>query len=70
MNPDIDDEEDAPRKVQQIKPKSGCIHCRGTGEITDWVPYGSTTVPMRSFCSCVEEQIEDDDVEVEIVTAK
>jgi len=65
-----EDNEDAPRKVQQITPKSGCKECRGTGLITDWVPYGSTSVPMRSLCNCVEEQIEDDDVEVEIVHHK
>jgi hypothetical protein len=51
----------------KIKPKKDCKSCHGSGEVTDFVPYGSTMAGMDSFCDCVEEQIpEDFDGEIEI----
>lgn len=51
----------------KIKPDPDCEYCHGTGEVLDWVDYGSTVVSMPSLCSCVEEQIpEDFDGEIEL----
>ncbi len=55
-----------PRKVQHITPKSDCPDCFGTGEVYDTVPYGSTTAQLPSFCSCVEEQADEDTDEIMI----
>jgi len=54
-------------KVVLVQPDPECSMCRGTGEVCDWVDYGSTVVPLRSACECVERQVEDDDAEIEIV---
>lgn len=43
--------------MMKIKPDLNCEFCHGTGEITDWVDYGSTVAPLTSYCSCVEDQI-------------
>jgi hypothetical protein len=32
-----------------------CIYCHGQGYVTDWVDYGSTTVPMNTGCECIAE---------------
>jgi hypothetical protein len=54
----------------RIKPSLTCKACLGTGEVNDWVDYGSTTVPMPSVCDCVLEQIpegrEDEEVEIDL----
>lgn len=50
-----------PQPQPQPEPKQSnlypCPKCNGTGEhtCTDWVPYGSTNVPMDSseYCSCI-----------------
>jgi RecJ-like exonuclease len=44
------------------EPNPNCRYCHGTGIVTDWVPYGSTNVPMDSDCDCMYE----DDVECPI----
>jgi hypothetical protein len=53
----------------QITPVSGCRHCGGSGEIADYVPYGSANILMPSTCDCVTEQVPEDmeDAEIEIV---
>jgi hypothetical protein len=43
--------------IYKIKPKPGCKYCNGSGEVVDWVDYGSTQVPLTSLCSCIEEQL-------------
>lgn len=43
-----------PRK---IKPNPACTQCKGSGEIVDWVDYGSTVISMPSICDCVYEQL-------------
>ena len=53
--------------MTKYMPNESCSMCRGTGEVVDWVPYGSTNVPMYSVCECVERQVEDEDDDVEIV---
>jgi len=35
--------------------------CSGTGEVIDYVPYGSEEIPMASVCNCVLDQIADFD---------
>lgn len=32
-----------------------CPSCHGQGYVTDWVDYGSTTVPMNTTCECMPE---------------
>jgi len=59
--------EDFSDKVEFITPEQDCPFCHGTGEVNDWVDYGSTKVPMPSLCGCVEEQMEDPESAVEIV---
>lgn len=51
----------------QITPVVGCPHCHGRGVIVDWVDWGSTRVPLKSLCSCVEDQV-DGDAEIELVS--
>jgi hypothetical protein len=29
-----------------------CKSCQDTGIVIDWVDYGSTSVPMESYCEC------------------
>lgn len=41
----------------RITPKPGCPYCYSTGEVTDWVDYGSTQVALRSACECVTDQL-------------
>lgn len=43
--------------IYKIIPVAGCKDCHGTGEVADWVDYGSTTVPMYSTCWCVDDQL-------------
>ncbi len=45
----------------RIKPNRRCRVCSGTGEVIDYVPYGSEEVPMTSVCNCVLDQIADSD---------
>jgi len=44
----------------KIKPDPNCAMCKGTGEVFDWVDYGSTQVKLPSLCDCVQDQIPDD----------
>jgi len=53
-------------KMQTIKPDPNCPECHGTGEVYDWVDYGSTRVSMPSFCSCVENQTDEDAHAIEL----
>jgi hypothetical protein len=32
-----------------------CPYCHGLGYVTDWVPYGSTNVPMNTGCECLPD---------------
>lgn len=32
-----------------------CKFCHGEGFVTDWVDYGSTTVPMQTACECMPD---------------
>ena len=41
----------------RISPEPNCKYCHGTGEITDWVPYGDTDAAMTTTCDCVLEQV-------------
>jgi DnaJ-class molecular chaperone len=52
------------------EPKENCKHCHGTGIVTDWVPYGSTNVPMDSDCDCMYEDEPEPDEPKEDVYAK
>jgi hypothetical protein len=56
--------------ILKIKPSLTCKACLGTGEVNDFVDYGSTTVPMPSLCDCVLEQVpegrEDEEVEIDL----
>ncbi len=40
-----------------------CEYCHGSGEITDYVPYGDTWVTMVQACECQDELEEDEDAE-------
>ena len=40
-------------KQPPMNPDPQCPFCDGTGVVTDWVPYGDTSVPMVSECECV-----------------
>lgn len=51
-------------KAQVIKPVQSCPHCRGEGQVYDSVPWGATTTLMPSFCTCVEEQCDEDTDEI------
>lgn len=44
----------------KVKPDPNCKYCHGSGEVLDWVDYGSTTISMPSLCNCVEIQIHED----------
>lgn len=63
-----DDMRDAERNPH-ANPK--CPYCHGSGTVTDWVDYGSTTVPMESPCDCVLDgeaaDVDDDDGTVTMV---
>jgi hypothetical protein len=54
----------------KIKPDPNCEACLGTGEVSDSVDYGSTTVSMPSVCDCVLEQVpegrEDEEIELDL----
>lgn len=43
-----------------VEAKENCHYCGGSGFVTDWVPYGSTNVPMETECGCVEDNLPDD----------
>ena len=49
--------------MNEPKPNPDCSYCHGTGIVTDYVPYGSTNVPMDTECECV---VYDDDIECPI----
>jgi len=53
--------------IEQIAPDPNCGVCGGSGEVVDWVPYGSTNVPMYSLCECVEEQAVHEDSTIELI---
>jgi len=53
--------------IETITPRKDCRYCHGTGQVNDWVDYGSTTVSMPSICDCVTEQAEYEDSVIEIV---
>lgn len=55
--------------ILKIAPRPDCKLCHGEGIVTDRVDYGSTTAPMDSYCSCVEEQVSVgfEDAEIEII---
>ncbi len=39
-----------------------CKYCGGSGEVTDYVPYGDTWVAMTQACDCqLEEEDETDE---------
>jgi hypothetical protein len=40
------------REPTEGEPDPNCEFCHGTGVVYDWVPYGSTNVPMPSACEC------------------
>ncbi len=56
----------------KIVPDVKCKYCYGTGEVTDWVDYGSASVPMYTTCECVDIQLPEefdcvqDEVELEL----
>lgn len=55
-----------------VEASINCKFCRGSGLVTDYVPYGSISVPMRSTCECFEVNLPeefDDEVDevVEVV---
>lgn len=52
----------------QIVPVIGCSLCHGRGVIVDWVDYGSTQVPLESLCSCVTDQVDDENAVIELVS--
>ena len=56
-------------KTQFITPNPDCPDCFGTGEVTDIVPYGSTTANLISWCECVEKQADEDTDEIVIEEA-
>lgn len=49
--------------TRQIVPSRECKACHGSGEVNDWVDYGSTRVAMPSVCGCVEEQLTEAEAE-------
>jgi len=54
-----------------ITAKQGCKYCHGTGFVSDWVDYGSTSVPLDSTCDCVTEQLPDDyDDDYDVIPAE
>lgn len=57
-------------KTHQITPDPNCRACRGSGEIAEHHPYGSTTATEYLICDCVLEQLPEgcEDDAVEIVT--
>lgn len=52
--------------IVKVIPVQDCELCHGSGIVEDWVDYGSSRVRMENLCSCVEEQVERDDVEIEL----
>jgi hypothetical protein len=53
--------------IQKITPEPGCKYCHGTGMVYDIVDYGSTTARLPSYCSCVEDQADEDADDIELV---
>ena len=53
-------------KVQKIKPDLHCEYCHGSGEVYDSVPYGMGNTLMASWCSCVEEQVDQDTDDIQL----
>jgi len=51
-------------KTQRIRPDPDCKQCHGEGYVYDRVPYGSTYAMLPSYCSCVEEQADEDTDEI------
>lgn len=47
------------KRVMILFAKYGCKMCGGKGYVTDWVPYGSTNVPMHSGCDCAFEEVDE-----------
>ena len=54
-----------------VEAVASCPHCHGRGYVTDYVPYGSTNVPMDTECDCgfdnLPDDFDDDVDEVEFV---
>lgn len=40
---------------------ANCPHCKGSGYVTDRVPYGSTTASFDSECDCAIEKLAPED---------
>ena len=43
-----------------VEAKVSCKYCHGSGAVTDYVPYGSTSVPMQTTCDCFVDNLPDD----------
>lgn len=43
------------KRTYTVKPNKECKQCYGSGEVYDWVDYGSTRVSMPSICECAYE---------------
>ena len=43
-----------------IYAKQSCRGCRGRGYVTDYVPWGSTSVPMDTECDCAFDDLPED----------
>lgn len=60
------------KRVYTVKPNKECKQCYGSGEVNDWVDYGSTRVSMPSICECVydtlcnQHDVPDDDQDYDI----
>ncbi len=52
----------------KVTPEPGCASCNGAGIVVDYVDWGSTTVPLESYCDCVTDQVPEDE-EIEIVSS-
>jgi len=58
--------------IYKITPDPNCPICRGSGEVYEHHPYGSTTATETLWCDCMVEQLpeewDDWNDEIELVT--
>jgi hypothetical protein len=47
-------------KTHHLTPDPACPFCRGSGEIEERHPYGSTTATEYLICDCILEQLPED----------
>lgn len=61
---------DLDKPTIKIKPNPNCEICGGSGEVFDWVAYGTTNISETNLCNCILAQLpenyNDEEIELDV----